>query len=147
MEDRKKKFQKIIEEYKKKREMERIEHPERFVPRHPYELFGVECREGWKSLYQPIIDYIEKYNNDKDDNDKIEIHQIKEKFGGLRIYLGNYNKIVREMARKAEDESYNICEECGKHIDKPIVENHWIYAECDDCHKKYLERKFGSRKD
>ena len=50
------KFKKLCEEYKKKREQERKEHPERFKPQYPYELFGIECRDGWKNLYQPIID-------------------------------------------------------------------------------------------
>ena len=47
-------------------------------PKEPYELFGIECGEGWKKLYQPIIDYIDEYNKDKEGVDKIEIYQIKE---------------------------------------------------------------------
>ena len=35
------KFKRLCEEYKAKREQERKEHPERFVPKYPYELFGV----------------------------------------------------------------------------------------------------------
>lgn len=30
----------------------------------PYELFGVECGDGWKGLLKPIFDYIEKYNSE-----------------------------------------------------------------------------------
>ena len=77
--ERLQKFQKVIEKYRKEKELERKEHPERFTPQWSYELFGVECGEGWKGLYQPIIDYISKYNEEHDD--KFEIHQIKEKFG------------------------------------------------------------------
>ena len=73
------KLLKLVEEYKAKREKERLEHPENFKPQYPYELFGIECGEGWKPLYQPILDYIDRYNEDHEE--KIEIHQIKEKFG------------------------------------------------------------------
>lgn len=125
------KFKKLCEEYKKKREQERKEHPERFKPQYPYELFGIECGEGWKNLYQPIIDYANEH--------KIPIHQVKEKFGTLSVYLGHYDDTVRQMIYDAEAKSYNTCEICGKHIDKPITENHWIYAECEDCHRKWKE--------
>lgn len=108
----------------------------------PYELFGIECGEGWKHLYQPIIDTVAEYNNKQENDDgKIEIHQVKEKFGGLRIYLSKYTDELRKMIESAEEESYHTCETCGKHIDKPIVENHWIYAECEDCHKEWLEKQ------
>lgn len=118
---------KFLEERKNRPKVER---------KWPYELFGIECGEGWKGLYQPIIDYIDKYNEDHDE--KIEIHQVKEKFGGLRFYVNFYTDELRTMIRDAEERSYNICEVCGKHIDKPITENYWIYAECEECHKNGL---------
>lgn len=138
-EERKKKFLEMVEEYKKKKEQERREHPERFEPKWPYELFGVECGEGWKKLYQPLIDYINNYNKDKKEGDRIEIHQIKEKFGGLRFYVNFYTEELKDMIRKAESMSYCTCERCGEYIDKPITENHWIYAECEDCHRQWKE--------
>lgn len=139
--ENKEKLKKIIEEYKAKKEQERKEHPERFTPQWSYELFGVECGEGWKSLYQPIIDYIEEYNKDKKNEEKIQIHQIKEKFGYLCFYANKYNEELRQMIRDAEEKSYHTCEVCGKHIDKPISENYWIYPECEDCHNKWKENR------
>jgi ribosomal protein L37AE/L43A len=108
-------------------------------PKYPYELFGVECDKGWEKLYQPIIDYISEYN--KNNDDKIEIHQIKEKFGGLRIYLSRYTDELRQMIDDAEEESYNTCEICGKYIKKPIVEHHWVYPMCRKCFRKGEEKK------
>lgn len=58
--------------------IEELKNRPKVEPKWPYELFGIECGEGWKGLYQPIIDYIDKYNEDHEE--KIEIHQIKEKF-------------------------------------------------------------------
>lgn len=110
-------------------------------PKEPYELFGIECGEGWSKLYQPIIDYIEEYNKDKEGEDKIEIWQIKEKFGLLTIYVSRKTDELRKMIEDAEAKSYHICEICGKHINKPIVENHWIYPMCRKCYDGMKEKQ------
>ena len=47
---------------------------------------------------------IEEYNKTHPDkSQQIEIFQIKEKFGGLRIYLDNAPEYVKEKVRKAEE--------------------------------------------
>ncbi len=110
-------------------------------PKEPYELFGIECGEGWKGLYQPIIDYIEDYNKDKEDDDKIEIYQIKEKFGTLSFYVSKKTDELRKMIEDAEAESYHVCEMCGRHINKQIVEHHWVYGMCRECYDGMKERQ------
>jgi ribosomal protein L37AE/L43A len=110
-------------------------------PKYPYDLFGIECGEGWKHLYQPIIDKVIEYNKDKDEDSKIVIHQIKEKFGSLRIYLSKYTDELSRMIDDAEEKSYHTCEVCGKYIEEPIVENYWIYAECKDCHEEWHRKQ------
>ena len=110
-------------------------------PKEPYELFGIECGEGWKKLYQPIIDYIEEYNKDKEEDDKIEIYQIKEKLGTLSCYVSKKTCELRKMIEDAEAQSYHTCEICGKHINKQIVEHHWIYPMCMECYDSMKERQ------
>ena len=110
-------------------------------PKYPYELFGIECGDGWKKLYQPIIDYLKEYNKDKEEKDRIEIHQIKEKFGSIRIYLSSYTDELRQMIDDAEEQSYYTCEICGKYITKPIVEHHWIYPMCKKCFEGMKEKE------
>lgn len=124
---------KLLEELKNKPKVE---------PKWPYELFDIECGNGWKHLYEPIIDAVAEYNMAQDnEDDRIEIHQVKEKFGGLRVYLSKYTDELRKMIIDAEKKSHNTCEICGKHISKPIVENYWIYAECEECHQKWLDKR------
>ena len=117
------------------------ENQPKVEPKEPYKLFGIECGEGWSKLYQPIIDYIEEYNNDKEGEDKIEIWQIKEKFGLLTIYVSKKTDELRKMIEDAEAKSYHICEICGKHINKPIIENHWIYPMCRKCYDGMKEKQ------
>lgn len=109
-------------------------------PQWPYEMFGIECGDGWKGLYQPIIDWIIEYNKDKEGDDRIEIHQIKEKFGGLRFYASRYTDELRNMISEAEGKSYNVCEICGKPC-KQINKGHWIYTMCQECFDDMEERR------
>ena len=79
--EKSKKWTKEFLEKEKERIKKLRENEPKVEPKHPYELFGIECDKGWEKLYQPIIDYIEDYNKDKEGDDRIEILQIKEKFG------------------------------------------------------------------
>lgn len=99
----------------------------------PYELFGIECSNGWKGIIQPIFDYIEEYNKSHDE--KIEIFQVKEKFGTLRFYCSFYTDELNKLIQEAEEKSYYICELCGstEHVGKTLG---WILTCCEDCVKK-----------
>ena len=108
-------------------------------PKWPFELFGVECGEGWYPLIKPIFEYIEEYNKDKEkEEDKMKVLQCKEKFAGLRVYLNFYDEKVRKLIHEASEKSYETCEMCGK-PGKVQVEGHWWYAMCDQCFNKMLD--------
>ena len=99
----------------------------------PFDLFGAECGEGWKCLYEPIIEWIEKYNINKDKEQQIEIHQIKEKFGGLRFYCNFYTDELKEMIRNAEQESFRVCEFCGTKENVGHTISSWYTTCCEKC--------------
>lgn len=105
--------------------------------KHPYEMFGIECGQGWKDLYQPIFDWIENYNNEHTD-DPIIIEQVKEKFGGLRFYVDRYPNELFELIRKAEHESYNVCEHCGTRKNVGVTVDGWYETKCLKCLQKQL---------
>lgn len=100
-----------------------------YVPETPYELFGIECGDGWSSIIQPILDYIRE-------NPEIEILQIKEKWGGLRIYTGGTTKELDKMIRDAEEESYRVCEICGSREHVGQTCGRWTITICKDCLEK-----------
>jgi len=114
-----------------------------------YELFGIECGKGWERLYGPIIDYINKFNESHPDSN-IEIHQIKEKFAGLRFYWGGDNvpketqEELSKMIRDAESESFCVCEQCGAPAGTVI--SGWYFTLCEDCVKKMAEKNHRSYK-
>ena len=74
---------------------------------------SIDCEKGWFGLIWKLcedIDIIVKREAWKD----FSVDQIKEKFGGLRFYINGGNKEVFDLIHKAEEESFEICEECGK---------------------------------
>lgn len=107
----------------------------------PFALFGIECGDGWKSLFKPIFDYIIEYNKDKKEDEKIVIHQLKEKFGGMRCYTNFCTDELRKIIDEAEEKSYNTCEMCGEPFKKPIIDHHWIYPMCQKCFDKMQDQR------
>lgn len=95
--------------------------------RTPYNMFGPECGPGWKHLYMPIVEA----KNDLG----VEIFQIKEKFGELRIYLGPAPNWLLDMCEIIERLSSYTCEECGRPGQKRTY-NGWVKTICEDCHGK-----------
>ena len=78
--------------------------------------FGFDCDEGWHPLIEECLDRIEKAleKHSKIEREVFEITQIKEKFGGLDIYVSHYYNDIVKILRACKDESYQTCEVCGK---------------------------------
>ena len=106
------------------------ENPNKQKPQEPYELFGIECGKGWNKLIIPILDYIDLYNSGHDD--KIEILQIKEKFGGLRIYTSFSTPELDQLIDDAEEQSFKTCEYCGS-TENVSQTTGWIKTLCSKC--------------
>ena len=107
---------------------------------YPFELFGIECGDGWKQLYEPLIDWIVEYNKTHDD--KIVIEQIKEKYAGLRFYIDHGPKELYNLIDKAEEESYKICEFCGTKENVGLVIQGWYTTICLTCLQKNLKNMY-----
>ena len=108
---------------------EALQEEERYNDKLPFTLFGIECGKGWFSLIEPIINYIDGYNKDKENPDEqIEILQIKEKYGTLRIYTSFGNDELFRMIDEAERESEHVCEFCGSR--ENIGETQGYYMTC-----------------
>lgn len=77
----------------------------------------VKCESGWKSLYQPIIEAVYKYDSEKTDvEDKIGVEEIKEKYGMLDVKLVNPFNLcdnIAQMITNTRRDSLSVCEFCG----------------------------------
>ena len=71
--------------------------------------------------------------------EEVKFVQIKEKFGGLRMYYDteseddDFRKKINDCIYNAESESYTICEICGE--TGKVRKGNWIKTLCDE-HKK-----------
>lgn len=106
----------------------------------PWELFGVECGKGWFSLIEPILQYIQSYNKDKSEENKIVVYQIKEKYGTLRFEIGNYPEELDNMVEAAEKASATTCEKCGAPGSLRDC-NGWYHTLCDKCLLEKTEKR------
>lgn len=109
----------------------------RFEEKYPELMQNVYCGfylpEGWESIVTEAFDKINDY--------PIRIAQVKEKFGGLRIYYdtesedAESNKYVSDVIREAEAKSYKTCLTCGK-PGKVDNSKHWIVTLCEEHRNK-----------
>jgi len=98
--------------------------------------WGLDIGDGWLSIVEDVAKKAEEWNNTHDD--KIYASQVKEKFGGLRIYTKEESTeaddYIYEITNAAEDKSFETCETCGK-PGKNITINGWVRTTCKDCIK------------
>lgn len=97
--------------------------------------WGCSHGDGWYDILDNLCSKLEKYD--------IVLAQVKEKFGGLRVYIEGVNEDdweeVYQMISEAEETSYKVCEYCGK----PATlnnERYWWRTVCDGCEEERREK-------
>ncbi|NDD85120.1 hypothetical protein EBZ38_12720 [bacterium] len=116
--------------------------------------WGIECNDGWYELLSSVCWRISQHEkniadririrneagkeNDQSDLDYVPVKfdQIKEKFGGIRIYYTGGDDYVDGIISLADEMSYKICEVCGN-AGKPN-KGGWITVLCDE-HRKMTQ--------
>lgn len=114
--------------------------------------WGIECGNGWFDILSPLcfmikqhednirwnIEYLEKNDpeklKEKQEYFPVKFDQVKEKFGGLRVYFTGGDDYVEGLVSMAESFSYKICEVCGDRGSPN--EGGWITTLCDNCRKQ-----------
>lgn len=62
---------------------------------------------GWMPLVNRVFDALIDYGH------PVKIIQVKEKFGGLRVYTDHFHEEIETVIIQVGNESFSICEECG----------------------------------
>jgi len=89
--------------------------------------FGFD--KGWESIVDKAMSKLDKLDH------PVKIIQVKEKFGGLRIYTDTFTDAANNIITDAEEEASQTCERCGS-TKNVSAKGHWIKTYCDLCHKK-----------
>lgn len=99
-----------------------------------------ECGSGWWSLITETLNSIENMGV------KVHVEQVKEKFGGLRLYarLDGPEELVNkgfDLIGQAEAKSFELCEYCGDAGMLMTTDSGWFKTLCPSC----VETEFTSR--
>jgi hypothetical protein len=110
--------------------------------------WGIECGNGWFDIISPLCFMIKNHENNivwqteykqktqpdyQSDYFPVKFDQVKEKYGGLRLYFSGGDEYVEGLVSMAEAMSYKICEVCGDRGSPN--ENGWISTLCEGCRK------------
>lgn len=79
---------------------------------------------GWHPLITTLVEDLEKLGWDG------QVGQVKEKFGGLRFYIGAESDEIQLRIAEAEMQSYKICEICGEPA--TMVKLGWWMTRCPE---------------
>jgi hypothetical protein len=88
--------------------------------------YGFSCSKGWKDLLDRAFTKMKAAGWNS------AIHQVKEKFGTLRLYCEQDGRPeIEAIIREAEEESARTCEMCGKPGRARKLS--WVRTLCDVC--------------
>jgi hypothetical protein len=103
--------------------------------RYRYSITREEAKsdvgKGWASLLDKIYDNLRP---------ETQVLQVKEKFGGLRFYVGGATTEEFDVIDQAEEDSYTICEQCGKE-GKLREDLGWILTLCDEHYEEIKKNR------
>lgn len=83
---------------------------------------------GWHPIVIKLCDQLVEAGWDR------QLHQVKEKFGGLRFYIGKSNEKIQALIEEAENKCDKTCEECGAE-GKLMNTGGWDKTLCSLCAK------------
>lgn len=98
--------------------------------------WGFDCDDGWHDIIREASAKLEALivAMPEDQRQHYRAAQVKEKFGGLRLYMTASTPEMDAIISAAEDRSFVTCEACGA-VGKRRGGG-WILTLCDDCNSK-----------
>lgn len=105
--------------------------------RYPLNKEGMACGNGWFNLIYKLSRDIEtiakQLSADGSDENKLpKVIQVKQKFGGLRLYMVNQTRVISALIEEAQKASFEICETCGQ-PGKAFSDDGWFRTVCESC--------------
>jgi hypothetical protein len=102
----------------------------KYRPYGPYTGYTISLEDakkdvgpGWRKLISALWAVLPSH---------ARIIQIKEKFGGLRVYVDNIDENMHTVISAIEHLSTHICENCGDPGQCEVI-NGWYSTRCEKC--------------
>lgn len=90
---------------------------------------------GRKISTKILFEFSSKFEKIERNDIKVDLIQVKEKFGTLRFYIHGGDEYINGMISLAENMSYHTCEKCGTTENIGRTKG-WISVLCEDCAKR-----------
>jgi hypothetical protein len=89
------------------------------LSKYPLLLKGVssiDCQSGWYQLIDVLCGILTDYIADMPEELQPDLYsvRVKEKFGGLRVYMNESTDYIRGAISIVENLSFRTCEVCGQ---------------------------------
>lgn len=94
-------------------------------PYYSEEEAVAQVGKGWESLVREV--YAAKTGM----GINVGIIQVKEKYGGLRVYTDYYHEQLEEVISDVGKRSFSVCEECGADGNLWLRRGTWYVTRCD----------------
>lgn len=101
-----------------------------------FEQFDYEMDPGWIPFVKEAVEKITALG--KAEDEEFQILQVKEKFGGLRIYTSFDTPEIEKIISEAEERARSTCERCGKGGSLK-AKGWWLKTCCDDCFESWMK--------
>lgn len=105
----------------------------------------IECGNGWAEHIGFASRQLEGINRQVPSGQGVYANQIKEKFGGLRYYIGvgedfpqEHMETVQKIVATAENACRVTCEICGEPGENKAISG-WMSCLCEQCRTKEKE--------
>lgn len=121
---------------------------------HTAMCWGFDCGDGWEPIIRRLSEKLEAMIVALPEPQEVPAHdgkfghceaytpqkprasQVKEKFGGLVMYLTRGTDEMYTVIDEAERESLNVCEDCGSKTNVSTKGKSWIRTLCSSCRKE-----------
>jgi len=100
-----------------------IQHKQHLGPITERKYFGVN--NGWLGIIQRLFEVLIKLGWDK------QFINVKEKFGGMSIFIDNIPENGFNFILDAEKETFKVCEICGEPGEQNRIKG-WIHTLCEE---------------
>ena len=104
-----------------------------------------ECGKGWWPMIEKVASAIDSYNAAHPET-PVEVSQIKQKFGGLRIYHYNAPEDIRQLIDGTIEASWHTCERCGAIEGVTTNLEGYRLTLCPKCRSKVIPRTIVKQK-
>jgi hypothetical protein len=94
-----------------------------------YRQYGFETGDGWFALLHSLFTEISATGH------TFIPHQVKSKYGSLRLYYEPYNPQIQEIIDRYIELSEVTCEICGCEAELRCNKWGWMVTMCDECFK------------